>query len=76
MTTVTEHVRLSHSAGDGYTEPREYWETCSCGVTIFAWQQFYDESREDADNNWLGHLDWVACGSREGGVGDDLGNCG
>lgn len=63
-----DHVRLSHSAGDGYTEPREYWETCTCGATIFTWQQFYEETPGNPDDAWAIHLEWVATRSQPGEV--------
>lgn len=59
MERVTEvlagHLRDDHEAGNGYTEPRESWITCSCGADIWHWQQFYNETEEDPEENWRAH---------------------
>ncbi len=47
---IEEHQFTEHSAGDGYTEPREHWINCTCGIAVWSWQQYYmetDESPED-----------------------------
>lgn len=58
---IAEVVTATHrmtdmSAGDGYTEPREHWVQCSCGMTVWAWQEFYAENDTDPDDAKADHL--------------------
>lgn len=53
---LAAHRRKINEAGDGYTAPRERWDTCACGVTTWSWQQFYAEAEEDPDEAWNAHL--------------------
>ena len=57
---AASHVRHHGSAGDGYTEPREQWLNCSCGASIWSWQQFYDETDDDPDVCWTKHIAAIA----------------
>lgn len=57
---LAEHLREDGYAGDGYTEPREAWISCSCGAQVWHWQQFYFETDEDPAVAWTDHLTWVA----------------
>lgn len=34
-----EHRFISADYGNGYTEPRERYEGCSCGISYFEWVQ-------------------------------------
>lgn len=56
-----EHEFTEHHAGDGYTEPRETWIACSCGVTVWAWQQYYMEVDEDPETAKKLHLAFALC---------------
>lgn len=67
-----EHVRRDSYAGDGYTEPRESWTSCSCGAHIWAWQQFYAETDEDPDENWTQHIAYVTEAATREAVADDI----
>ena len=49
------HHPTSHHAGNGYTEPYEFWVTCSCGRFDWGWQQHYEE-RDDLDECWEEHI--------------------
>lgn len=50
------HRYQEGDAGDGYTEPREWWASCSCGASLAEWQQFYNESDEDPHKMYALHL--------------------
>lgn len=53
---LAAHVMTDASAGNGYTEPREAWVSCSCGTTVWAWQQYYEETDEDPELAKRTHL--------------------
>lgn len=53
---VADHRREDGYAGNGYTEPREAWISCSCGAHVWNWQQFYFETSEDPNQCWLDHV--------------------
>lgn len=50
------HRYQEGDAGDGYTEPREWWAQCSCGVWLTEWQQFYNESDDNPHEVYALHL--------------------
>ena len=54
------HRPVWNSAGNGHTEPLESWLQCSCGILIWSWQQFYEESEDDSADRWDAHMDSVA----------------
>lgn len=60
--TLAEHLREDGYAGNGYTEPRESWIYCSCGAQVWMWQQFYFETGEDPEANWIEHLSAMTAG--------------
>nr|DAP03161.1 MAG TPA: hypothetical protein [Caudoviricetes sp.] len=60
--TLSEHLREDGHAGNGYTEPRESWIYCSCGAQVWVWQQFYFETDEDPERNWIEHLSAMTAG--------------
>ena len=62
LAIMAEHTRQDHRAGDGYTEPREAWTDCSCGAQVWQWQQFYFETDEDPERNWIEHLSAMTAG--------------
>ena len=51
-----EHGIIHESGGDGYTSPRESWIVCTCGDLIWTWQQHYQETEEDPEENYAFHL--------------------
>lgn len=53
---MEQHQAQFNSAGDGYTEPREAWYDCSCGVTIWGWQQYYAENPDKPEDAMKLHL--------------------
>lgn len=42
--------------GNGYSDPRESWINCSCGASVWSWQQFYDETDVEPEDAWRAHL--------------------
>ena len=50
-----EHRRQDGAAG-GHYEPAEAWIECSCGATVWTWQQLYYETEEDPEEAWTKHL--------------------
>ena len=50
------HQREDHAAGDGRETPHEEWTKCSCGVTVWCWQQFYEETEDTSDADFLAHV--------------------
>jgi hypothetical protein len=54
-----KHKPEHHSAGDGYTCPRESWVKCSCGVNIWDWQQYYNENEDDPDAQFALHFGYL-----------------
>lgn len=53
---IAAHHPEDYDAGDGYTMPRERWVECSCGVIVWAWQQFYEENDEDDRISFAQHF--------------------
>lgn len=65
---VTEHVMTFHDGGDGYTTPREAWVQCSCGATVWGWQQYYAETTEKQEDAERMHLAMMLCVEALGGA--------
>lgn len=53
------HEFTENHAGNGYTEPRERWIECSCGVAVWGWQEYYAETSEDPEVQKKLHLAFV-----------------
>jgi len=53
---VEEHVMTERGAGDGYISPREAWIACTCGVTVWGWQEYYFDTDEDPGRAKALHL--------------------
>lgn len=54
--TLQGHERYSESYGDGYTEPREAWETCACGLLLWEGMHPYGMIEH---STWPHHLAMV-----------------
>lgn len=53
---AVDHQPEHHSSGNGYTEPREEWVNCSCGIHVWDWQQFYNERETDPEVEFSQHF--------------------
>ena len=59
---VDAHIMTERGAGDGYISPREAWIACTCGVTVWGWQEYYFDTDEDPERAKALHL--AAMGAR------------
>ena len=53
---IEQHRMTTEYAGNGHTEPREAWATCSCGAHLWEWQEFYNENPIEPEDAHRDHL--------------------
>lgn len=51
-----QHEMREYSAGNGVTEPRESWADCSCGASLWEWQEYYNENPMEPEDAFRAHV--------------------